>query len=131
VCEPSVFNWEKNDAEPEIRYMPAVIQSLGAVSAELRSVHIVEVVPEGLVITLDRHRMRRVLVKLFVNTLEVMPSGGTIRISAVSDCRYVLIEVRDTGPGFPPAIRDRLFRPCRPRVGKSPRLRTVLSQILG
>jgi transcriptional regulator with XRE-family HTH domain len=29
VCEPSVFNWEKNASEPEIRYMPAVIRFLG------------------------------------------------------------------------------------------------------
>ena len=29
VCEPSVFLWEANTVNPEIRYMPAVIRFLG------------------------------------------------------------------------------------------------------
>src|SRR4051794_419474 len=29
VCEPSVFNWERNSSSPEIRYMPAIIDFLG------------------------------------------------------------------------------------------------------
>lgn len=82
-----------------------------AVSAEFQSVHIVQVIPAGLVIALDRHRMNRVLVNLLVNALEVMPNGGTIRISAVADRRSVLIQVRDTGPGIAPEIRRRLFQP--------------------
>jgi signal transduction histidine kinase len=80
-------------------------------SAESQSVHIVQVVPEFLTITLDRHRIQRVLVNLLVNALEAMPNGGTIHISAVSDDRSVLIEVRDTGQGMAPEIRDRLFEP--------------------
>jgi signal transduction histidine kinase len=51
-----------------------------AVSAEFQSVHIVQVVPEGLTVALDRHLMRRVLVNSLVNALEVMPNGGTIHI---------------------------------------------------
>jgi transcriptional regulator with XRE-family HTH domain len=29
VCQPSVYNWEANRSEPDIRYMPAVIRFLG------------------------------------------------------------------------------------------------------
>ena len=29
VCVPSVFNWEANTSNPEIRYMPAIIDFLG------------------------------------------------------------------------------------------------------
>ena len=29
VCEPSVFNWERNASSPEIRYMPDIIKFLG------------------------------------------------------------------------------------------------------
>jgi signal transduction histidine kinase len=81
-----------------------------AVTVEFQSVHIVQVVPEGLIVVLDRRLMRRVLVNLLVNALEVMPNGGTIHISAVSDYRSVLIRVRDTGPGITPEIRSRLFQ---------------------
>jgi signal transduction histidine kinase len=60
---------------------------------------------------MDRNRIHRVLVNLLVNALEVMPQGGTIHVSAVSQGRSVLIRVRDTGPGISPEIRDRLFQP--------------------
>jgi signal transduction histidine kinase len=69
----------------------------------------VQVVPERLIVALDRRLMRRVLVNLLVNALEVMPNGGTINLSASSDQRSVLIRVRDTGPGITPEIRARLF----------------------
>jgi len=79
--------------------------------AEAQSVQIVLRVPGNLVVALDRPRIQRVLVNLLVNALDVMPNGGTIRISAVSLGHSVLIKVRDTGPGIAPEIRDRLFEP--------------------
>ena len=79
--------------------------------AQSQSVEIVQSVPKNLVIPLDRQRIRRVLVNLFVNALDVMPKGGTIRISAVRMRDSVLIKVRDTGPGIALEIRDRLFEP--------------------
>jgi signal transduction histidine kinase len=82
-----------------------------ALVAEFQSVHIVQKVPNNLVIALDRQRIQRVLVNLLVNALDVMPSGGTIRISAIRQHHSVVIKVRDTGPGIAAEIRDRLFQP--------------------
>jgi signal transduction histidine kinase len=82
-----------------------------ALVAEDQSVQIVQNVPEDLVITMDRQRIQRVLVNLFVNALDVMPNGGTIRISAIAERHLVFIKVRDTGPGIAPEIRDRIFQP--------------------
>ena len=82
-----------------------------AVVAEAQSVEIVQHVPEELVIPLDRQRIQRVLVNLLVNALDVMPDGGTIRISALVEHHSVLIKVRDTGPGIASEIRDRIFQP--------------------
>jgi len=82
-----------------------------AVSAEFQSVRIVQNVAAGLLVSMDRLRMRRALVNLLVNALEVMPQGGSIHIAAVSGRRAVLLRVRDTGPGISPEIRDRLFQP--------------------
>lgn len=79
--------------------------------AESQSVQIVQRVPENLAVVLDRQRIRRVLVNLFVNALDVMPGGGTLRISATPERYSVLIKVRDTGPGIAPEIRDRIFQP--------------------
>ena len=82
-----------------------------ALAAEAQSVQIVQDVPEDLMIPVDRQRIQRVLVNLLVNALDVMPDGGTIRISALLEHRSVLIKVRDTGPGIAPEIRDRIFQP--------------------
>lgn len=102
----------ENEVEPsDVRELVTSAVNKIADTAEVQSVHIVQVVPESLVIALDRHRIHRVLVNLLVNALEVMPNGGTIRISAVSDRHSVLIRVRDTGPGIAPEIRGRLFQP--------------------
>jgi signal transduction histidine kinase len=82
-----------------------------ALIAEAQSVNIVQNIPENLIMTLDPQRIQRVLVNLFVNALDVMPGGGSIRISAILEHHFVLITVRDSGPGIDPAIRDRLFLP--------------------
>ena len=81
-----------------------------AVSAEFQSVRIVQDIAAGLLVSMDQPRMRRVLVNLLVNALEVMPQGGTIHISAASGRGSVLLRIRDTGPGISPEIRDRLFQ---------------------
>jgi signal transduction histidine kinase len=82
-----------------------------AIVADAQSVEIVQNVPEELWIPVDRQRIQRVLVNLLVNALDAMPNGGTIRISAQVERHSVLITVRDTGPGIPSAIRDRIFQP--------------------
>ena len=82
-----------------------------AVSAEFQSVNIVQNVPEGVVVLLNRHSIHRVLVNLLVNALEAMPKGGTIYVTAECDPGSILIQVRDTGPGIAPEIWDRLFQP--------------------
>src|SRR5215472_6170895 len=64
-----------------------------AVSAEFQSVRIVQDVASGLLVSMDRLRMRRVLVNLLVNALEVLPKGGTIHIATVSTRRSVLLRV--------------------------------------
>ncbi len=82
-----------------------------ALLAESQFVQVVQNVPENLVIAVNRPRIQRVLVNLLVNALDVMPDGGTIRISAIPQRDSVLIKVRDTGPGIAPEILGRLFQP--------------------
>jgi signal transduction histidine kinase len=79
--------------------------------AEAQSVVLVQDVPADLAVLVDRRRIASVFTNLFVNALEVMPEGGSIHISAYCLDGAVTVKVRDSGPGVPGAIRDRVFEP--------------------
>jgi signal transduction histidine kinase len=80
-------------------------------AADTQSVRIQHDVPDDLEMPLDRFGMERVFSNLITNALEAMPRGGKIRIGAWKAGKNVRIDVEDTGPGIPYAIRDRLFEP--------------------
>ena len=106
--------WCGNIARPEptdVRNLVAQAVSKVAAAAESQGVNIAQNISGGLVIALDRRRIRRVLTNLFVNALEAMPGGGSILVSAVAQGGAVLFEVRDTGPGIAPEVLARLFQP--------------------
>jgi len=59
----------------------------------------------------DRDKLLRVLVNLVRNAKEAMPAGGEIIVTVHAGGLEAVFEVRDTGPGIPAQIRDRLFQP--------------------
>jgi len=64
----------------------------------------------------NRQELQQVLLNLIINAIQVMPEGGRLVlrtrdwIQAGTACGVVL-EVEDSGPGFTPRVRERLFRP--------------------
>jgi signal transduction histidine kinase/HAMP domain-containing protein len=74
-------------------------------------------IPGGLPLVLaDRAVIGRALVNLIENALQAMVSGGTLSVGAVlldgpGGRPRVRIEVRDTGTGIDPALRERIFEP--------------------
>lgn len=83
----------------------------------LRSVAIVVSVPPGLVVVGARARLTQVVLNLLLNASDAISgaifSHGRIEIKAVPDEAgdYVLLSVRDDGPGIAPEIAQRLFEP--------------------
>tara|TARA_R110002072_G_scaffold43723_3_gene122687 strand:- start:225 stop:1232 length:1008 start_codon:yes stop_codon:yes gene_type:complete len=60
----------------------------------------------------DPDQLFRALFNLVSNACKALKTkGGDIRISAAIADRKVVIDVTDTGPGVPPAVRARLFEP--------------------
>jgi len=80
-------------------------------------------IPEGIAIDLHEDRplplalandeaLRGAFVNLIRNALQAMPTGGRLDIRChAEEPDRVVIEVSDTGPGVPAAIRGRLFEP--------------------
>jgi PAS domain S-box-containing protein len=64
----------------------------------------------------DRDQLHQVLVNLIVNAQQAMEKGEafekvlTIRTS-VNQAGHILIDITDTGPGVPEAVRHRIFEP--------------------
>ena len=59
----------------------------------------------------DREQMKRVFLNLFDNAIRAMEGKGHIRVRLCQEDGFLRVEVRDTGPGIPSDIKDRLFEP--------------------
>lgn len=72
------------------------------------------IVPEPasrVVVSCDPHALRQVLMNLVLNAQQAMGQGGLITIRIGRREQFGTIAVSDTGPGIPPEMRERLFKP--------------------
>lgn len=74
-------------------------------------------------IAVDIDLMRRVLVNLLHNALKFTPEGGKIMVTTDVNQEEALLRVRvcDTGPGIPPAMRERIFGEFQQVEGQIPK----------
>lgn len=62
----------------------------------------------------DQEQLVQAFVALFVNAVEAMPEGGTLKIE-LEDIptrpEWIIIKIKDTGMGIPEEILDKIFEP--------------------
>jgi len=68
-------------------------------------------VPLRLQLTADRDMVRRSLLNLILNAVDVMPEGGELVITGVESTYGVELEIADSGPGIAEDIMGRAFEP--------------------
>jgi signal transduction histidine kinase len=59
----------------------------------------------------DRDHAAQALLNILRNAIEASPDGGRVAVAVGADAEAVTIAVTDEGPGLPPEIQARLFRP--------------------
>jgi signal transduction histidine kinase len=86
-------------------------RDLTAQSAGLPPVSIVIDIPAQVEVSVDRDRLERVFMNLLNNSLEAMPDGGTLRVTAQQDATTVTVQIEDNGSGIPETAWPTLFQP--------------------
>src|SRR5581483_7532324 len=61
--------------------------------------------------TVDSEQIKQVLLNLAINSLQVMPEGGSLQFRTARAEETIVIEVEDGGGGIDPAIAARIFDP--------------------
>ena len=71
----------------------------------------IEVHGEDSHVQADGELLRATVLNLLLNAAQAMSGRGRITITLLRTATEATIEVRDTGPGIPPDVRDRVFEP--------------------
>jgi len=62
------------------------------------------------VVKADPDLLRQALLNIAVNAMEAMKDGGQLRVDVEKSEESCSIRIHDTGPGIPPALRDKIFQ---------------------
>lgn len=86
----------------------SLVQSEVAADIQIRVM-----IPDDLIVPIDRQRMQEVFLNLIINAAQAIGQQGTITISAevTAEEDLVTITVHDTGPGILEEIQGQLFDP--------------------
>ncbi len=79
-----------------------------------RDIHLSFDVPSDVdyLVKADALRLKQVLINIISNAIKYNREHGEVKISATrQDSGRLRLSVRDTGPGIPPTMQDRLFKP--------------------
>jgi signal transduction histidine kinase len=68
-------------------------------------------VPTNVILAADIDMLRRAVLNLVLNALDVMPDGGTLRLAASLSEGQLHLEIADTGPGLADDAAQRIFEP--------------------
>jgi len=98
-------------------------EALILTQSRLRSkkIQVAKLSPDPLTLCVDKQQILQVLLNIINNAIDALPDGGEIRFttgthqtegkSELPNQRFGVIEISDSGPGIPTAVRGRLFDP--------------------
>ena len=98
-------------SEVDLRDVAGQVAFVARPDCERHGVQLVtEIADDPLPAKIDSDLFKQALLNIVINGAQAMSDGGTLTIRAHrQDGDDAQIEVQDTGPGIPPAIRDKIF----------------------
>jgi signal transduction histidine kinase len=113
--------------ESDLREVVADVAETAGMLGENIGVTAQHTMPETpVLLAVDRHRIREMLLNMVTNAIKYTPSGGTVALGLEADDESVTFTVRDSGIGIAagdlPHIFERFWRadPARSRTGARP-----------
>jgi len=111
--------------QSDLREVVADVSETAGMLGEDAHIRVATEIPSGpVLLPVDRHRIRELLLNLVTNAIKYTPAGGTIGLTLSDADGVVTVVVSDTGvgiaPGDLPHIFDRFWRadPARSRTGE-------------
>ena len=111
--------------QADLRDVVADVSETAGMLGEDARIRVATEIPSGpVLLPVDRHRIRELLLNLVTNAIKYTPAGGTVGLTLSDVDGVVTLVVSDTGvgiaPGDLPHIFDRFWRadPARSRTGE-------------
>ena len=91
---------------------PVIVQAVQAVLGDPAGASL-DVTIEGpdVMLTADEALIRATLMNLLLNAAQAMDGHGRITFAVSQRDQFCVLQVRDTGPGIPPELREQVFEP--------------------
>ncbi|HEX2882016.1 MAG TPA: ATP-binding protein, partial [Polyangiaceae bacterium] len=98
------------DEHDLIAYLRDLVQEI-EVLAERKGIKLtLDTDRESVLVWCDLERLERVFVNLLSNATKFTDAGGQVSVVVRDQGEAVLVQVRDTGVGFPPEMSERIFQ---------------------
>ena len=87
------------------------VRALHPVVAEIGARLVADLPPSEVVGNTDRAGLQQIVTNLVINAAQASGKGGVVGLRAWVAANELIVVVEDSGPGIPPAVKDRIFEP--------------------
>ncbi len=78
---------------------------------EMREVKLFKRIGDGTVVNIDRSKYYTAVFQVIKNACDFSQEGGVVYLSTELTDRWMILNIRDEGPGIPEEIQDKIFEP--------------------
>jgi PAS domain S-box-containing protein len=105
--------------EVDVNAIAQSVMELMRIACEQQGINVVlQLSPQAAKAKADPELVKQCLINIVKNAMEAMAGGGTLTVQTGMEDDFVILEVKDTGPGIPREIFDKIFNPFFSTKGK-------------